>query len=268
MAEWDKLDDFAVATFTHDGKSRPVYRAGTGPAVIVIHEAPGITPPVAAFARRVRDRGYSVVMPSLFGQPGRPITTWYTLQSTVGVCVSREITTFALDRTSPVIGWLRRLAAEEHERAGGPGVGVVGMCMTGGFALGMMVDSTVLAPVLSQPSLPFGIGKRRKAALGVSDVDLARVKERVAEGTCVLGLRFTADPFVPPARFETLRRELGDGFIAVELDSSAGNEHGFTRTHHSVLSLHYVDEPGHPTHDALQRVLTFFDDRLRLSVGQ
>jgi dienelactone hydrolase len=259
----DALSEFTESTFTHDGLDRRVFRAGTGPAVIVIHEVPGITPEVAAFARRVVDRGFSVRMPSLFGTPGKTMTTGYVIRSLTRACVASEFTALALDRTSPIIGWLRALAAEAHSECGGPGVGAVGMCFTGGFALGMMVDERMLAPVLSQPSVPFPIGKKRKASLGVSDDDLARVKQRAASGACVLGLRFTRDPAVPPERFETLRRELGDAFIAVEIDSSKGNPYGISRFAHSVLTEHFVDEPGHPTRAALDRVLAFFDERLR-----
>jgi dienelactone hydrolase len=127
----------------------------------------------------------------------------------------------------------------------------------------MMVDDTMLAPVLSQPSLPFGVTRSRRRAVGVSDADLARVKERAAAGACLMGLRFTHDAAVPEARFDTLRRELGDAFIAVEIDSSKGNPHGIPRSAHSVLTQHLVDEPGHPTREALDRVLAFFADRLR-----
>jgi dienelactone hydrolase len=178
-------------------------------------------------------------------------------------CVAREFTTWALDRTSPVIGWLRALAADAHAACGGPGVGAIGMCFTGGFALGMMVDDRMLAPVLSQPSLPLAVGRRRRAATGVSDADLARVTERAAAGACLLALRFTADRLVPPTRFDTLRRALGDRFVAVEIDSSKGNRFGIGPQAHSVLTLDLVDEPGHPTRDALEQVLRFFDQRLR-----
>jgi hypothetical protein len=136
------------------------------------------------------------------------------------------------------------------------------MCFTGGFALGMMVDETTLAPVLSQPSLPFSVGKKRKAAVGISDADLELVKKRAADGACLLGLRFSADAYVPPERFETLRRELGDAFIAVEIDSSRGNPHGINKRAHSVLTLDLVDEPGHPTRAALEHVLSFLGERL------
>lgn len=257
-----RLEGFAASAFTHDGVTRQVYRAGTGPAVIVIHEVPGLHPEAISFGRRVVDAGFSVYMPSLFGTPGKEFSVGYTALTFPRVCVAGEFATFALDRTSPIISWLRRLAADAHAECGGAGVGAVGMCFTGGFALGMMVDDRMLAPVLSQPSLPLPLGKSRKAAVGVSDDDLERVKKRAAEGACVLGLRFTADVAVPPERFETLRRELGDAFIAVEIDSSRGNPHGIKRSAHSVLTLDLVDEPGHPTRAALERVLAFLRERL------
>jgi dienelactone hydrolase len=261
------LPGFTESTFTHDGLTRPVYAAGTGPAVIVIHEVPGLHPQVAEFAQRVVDAGFSVRMPSLFGTPGREVGVGYTVATMARVCVAKEFTALALDRTSPIIGWLRRLAAEAHDECGGPGVGAVGMCFTGGFALGMMVDDTMLAPVLSQPSLPFPVSPARRRSAGVSDADMARIKERAAQGACLLGLRFTEDTAVPRERFDTLRRELGDAFIAVEIDSSKGNAYGIPRTAHSVLTLHLVDEPGHPTREALDRVLAFFAERLRPGVA-
>lgn len=257
------LPGFATSTFTHDGRSRTVYRAGSGPAVIVIAEIPGITPRVAAFAERLAGMGLTAVMPSLFGTPGQEPTLGRSLRSLAQACVSREFTLLARRRNAPVTDWLRALARHEHGECGGPGVGVVGMCFTGGFALAMMADETVLAPVLSQPSLPLGIGAARKSDLGVDDATLGRLKERcAAEDLCVLGLRFTGDPVVPAERFARLRAELGERFVGVEIDSSAGNPHGIDRKSHSVLTEHLVDEPGHPTHDALHQVLDLLRTRL------
>lgn len=259
----DPLDGFGKESFTFEGNTRAVYRKGQGPAVVVIAELPGITPPVLDFARRVVDLGCTTVLPVLFGTPGKAASVPYALQSMAGTCVSREFSTLAERRTSPITEWLRALARHEHERCGGPGVGVVGMCLTGGFALAMMVDDEVLAPVLSQPSLPFAIGKKRKRDLGISDADLARVKQRCADdGICVLGLRFTNDKLVPEERFARLRAELGGAFIGVEIDSSKGNSHGIRSAAHSVLAEDLVDEPGHPTHDALVKVLDLFRERL------
>ncbi|CAN5745299.1 dienelactone hydrolase family protein [soil metagenome] len=256
------LDGFREDRFTHAGATRRVFRTGTGPGVIVITEAPGITPLVADFARRVAALGCTAVLPSLFGEPGKEPSAAYAGATIAWACVSREFTTFVTGRTSPVTGWLRALTGEVHEECGGPGVGVVGMCLTGGFALGIMVDDAVIAPVVSQPSLPFGLSGRHKRDLGISDKDLARVRERVDAGVCVLGLRFTHDPLCPPQRFTRLREELGDGFIGVEIDSSPGNPHGIRRLAHSVLTEDLTDEPGHPTHDALQQVLDHFRTRL------
>jgi dienelactone hydrolase len=172
-----------------------------------------------------------------------------------------------LKKTSPVTSWLRQLAKAEFERCGGPGVGVIGMCFTGGFALAMMVDDFVLAPVLSQPSLPFPLSKKRKADIGISESDLARVKERTEAGTCLLGLRFSNDPFCFPERFETLRRELGDKFIAVEIDSAPGNPYGHPKQAHSVVTEHLVDQEGTPTRAALDQTLKFFREKLGVGSG-
>jgi dienelactone hydrolase len=258
----DVLTGFERDTFTADGATRVVYRLGAGPAVIVVSEIPGITPEVAAFARTVADAGLTAVMPHMFGEDGRPATAGYAMATIGRACVAREFTVMATGRTSPVISWLRALARGAHERCGGPGVGAVGMCFTGGFALGMMVDDVVVAPVLSQPSLPFPIGRRRKRDIGLSEADTRRVMERAASGTCVLGLRFTGDTFSPPERFAHLRELLGDGFVGVEIDSSAGNPHGHKKAAHSVLTNDLDDRPGTPTRAALDQVLEFFTSRL------
>jgi dienelactone hydrolase len=204
----------------------------------------------------------TAVMPSLFGTPGRERSGGYLLGVVARACVSQEFTVLATNKTSPITKFLRELAAHEHETCGGPGVGAVGMCLTGGFALAMSVDDVVLAPVLSQPGLPMPLGAKRKAATGVSDDDLATVKRRSSEGLCVMGLRFTGDPASPEERFATLRRELGDNFLGVEIDSSVGNPWGYRKGAHSVLTEDYSDQEGSPTRQALEDVLNFFATRL------
>jgi dienelactone hydrolase len=242
------LDGYTETTETYDGTPRQVFRTGEGPAVIVIHEIPGITPAVAEFGRKVAAIGCTAVLPSLFGTPGRAMSTPYVMSSMASVCVSKEFANWAVGKTSRVTTWLRALANAEHERCGGPGVGALGMCATGGFALAMMVDETVVAPVLSQPSLPFAVTKRQKRDLGISSDDLARVKARVAEGVCVMGLRYEDDPAVPDARFARLEAELGDGFVCVEYPGKG----------HSVLTEH-LQESG------VEKVLAFFRERLLVS---
>jgi dienelactone hydrolase len=265
----DSLADFEAKEFTHDGKTRTVYRAGTGPAVIVIAEMPGITPKVARFARRVVDIGCTAVMPHLFGVPGKdPLAAGklglvrYGLSSFVSVCVSREFTIWATGRTSPVVSWLRALAAEEHACCGGPGVGAVGMCFTGGFALAMATHPSLIAPVLAQPSLPSPFTRAKKRSIDCSAADLEVVKGRCsAEGLQVLGLRFRGDRLSPAERFQFLRDRLGDAFVAVELDDSSANPDAKMKPH-AVLTEHLIDEPGQPTRAALDRVLELFRTRL------
>jgi dienelactone hydrolase len=230
--------------------------------VIVVSEIPGITPGVAGFAQRVVDMGCSAVLPHLFGVPGKPPSGPYTAETLARVCISKEFSGFAMGRSTPIIDWLRALAKAEHERCGGPGVGVVGMCFTGGFGLAMTVEEAVVAPVLSQPSLPFPLSKSRKADIQVSAPDWARIQARAEQGLCVLGLRFTGDKAVPPERFQLLREKLGDRFIAVELDSSPGNPHGHPRMAHSVLTEHLQDREGTPTRAAVDQVLEFLASRL------
>jgi len=260
----DALAGFEHDTFSALGTQRDVWRAGEGPCVIVISEVPGITPAVTGFARRVVAAGMSVTLPSLFGDDGREPRAGYLVSSMARTCVSREFTILATGRSSPVVRWLRELARAENQRCGGPGVGVVGMCLTGGFALGMMADAPVIAPVLSQPSLPIAIGARRAADVGCSPAELAAVRAKVAEGAQVLGLRFTGDKKSPGARFDTLRRVLGDAFIGVELDSSPGNPYGHRKGSHSVLTEDLIDREGSPTMAALVQVLDFLARRLEV----
>lgn len=239
------LEDWTAGEHTHDGTTHPVYRRGSGPGVVVVHEIPGMTPEVIAFADEVVEAGFTVVLPHLFGTPGRPVSVPYALDTLRKVCVSREFTTLATGVTTPVAGWLRSLARELHAELGGPGVGALGMCFTGGFALAMMVDTAVAAPVVAQPSAPFPVGPRRSRDVNLSPEDLAAVKERAAAGCEVLGLRYTKDPAVG-RRFETLTRELGGAFLKVELEGRK----------HSTLTLHRQQV-------AVDRVMSFFEEKLR-----
>ncbi|MFN5651372.1 MAG: dienelactone hydrolase family protein [Actinomycetes bacterium] len=241
------LKGWTRSTFEAAGLEREVWTKGSGPAVIVVHEVPGITPKVQHFAEEVVGCGFTVAMPSLVGTPGQEMSNGYAVRSLLKVCVAREFVSLATNRTSPVIAWLRALARDMHGRAGGKGVGAVGMCFSGGFALGMMVDDIMVAPVLSQPSLPFPVGRKRAADLNLSPDDAAVIAQRAAEGCEVLGLRFTGDKLVGD-RFASLRTLLGDAFIAVELPSSKPSDH-------SVLTEQRDEE-------SVQRVLQFFRDKL------
>lgn len=253
---------FSATEFTYNGARRAVYRAGSGRAVIVISEVPGITPQVAMFARRVADAGFTVYMPHLFGTPMKPFSAAYAAEITARLCISREFRLLAANESSPILDWLRALARRAHAECGGRGVGAVGMCMTGNFALGMMLDAPVLAPVLSQPSLPAPLTPRLRRGLHASAEAIAAAHEKIDHaGARILGLRFHRDPYCPPERFRRLREEFGSAFEGIEIDPAHANPAG-PKPAHSVLTNHLIDEEGEPTRAALDRTIAFFKQQL------
>lgn len=244
------LERFERHQRTYEGVTRTVYQAGSGPGIVVMHEMPGLHPGVRDFAIELLDAGFTVWMPSMFGEDERPVDPVYATASIVRACISKEFTAWRTGVNSPITTWLRALSKDLAEHTEGP-VGAVGMCFTGGFALAMMVDPWVAAPVCSQPSLPLAVFPWQRRDVGVDDATLDAIRARVAEGACVLGLRYRNDVMVPPARFDRLHRELGEGFEALVVDD-------WRPWKHAVLTLHR-HEP------AVVRVMEFFRERLKRS---
>lgn len=241
------------------GETRLVYVAGTGPAVIVMSEIPGIYPHVARFARFVRDAGFTVWMPHLFGRDGEPPSIPGGLLTIARACISREFRAFASNASSPVTQWLRALAAHAHPLCGGKGVGAIGMCFTGNFALSMMLEPAMRAPVLSQPSLPM----TNPAGMHISPEELAAVKERLErDDLTVLAYRFEGDSFCRAARFAAYEAALGDRFDGRVLPDSSANPDAMMKNPHSVVTQHLIDEAGQPTRQAVDDILDFFTRRL------
>ncbi len=292
----DQLVDFTGSPFSHDGVTYEVFhkpgvsggpprvrprneesgRDSTSevsrdveptlaprPAVIVMAEIPGITPTVADFARRVADRGLNVYMPDLFGVAGEPRSAKAMLKVLPKACVAREFSALALRTTAPIVEWLRALARHANEECGRAGVGAVGMCFTGGFALAMATEPEMLAPVMSQPSLPMFFRPGARDDAGCSDADLAKVLRRCRDDDLqVMGLRFSEDRLSPKGRFSLLNQVLGQSFIEVPIDSGCRNPSGHSLFAHSVLTEDLIDRPGEPTRAALEQVLDFLEQRL------
>jgi dienelactone hydrolase len=260
LARRDPMDDFEARRLTFLDRERRVFVSGTGPAVIVMAEMPGIHALVLRFARRVRDAGFTVWLPDLFGDPGAPLSTLRGAGVMLRTCIRREFAAFAADRSSPVIDWLRALAAHAHAECGGRGVGAIGMCFTGNFALSLMLEPAVRAPVLSQPSLPL----LRRGGLHIAPDELARVRERMErEDLTVLAYRFEGDPFCRAERFADYEEALGDRFLGRVLPDDSAHPDGRKRMPpHSVVTLHLVDREGEPTRAALDEILGFFAGRL------
>lgn len=258
----DDLSDFTTFSFSHTGSERTVYRKGSGPAVLVMHEVPGISAEVARFARKVVEKGFTVFMPRLFGPVGAKTTELDRVVQLVRLCISREFHVLAENRSSPIVDWLRALARHASEEIGGRGIGVVGMCVTGNFALTMTLDPWVVAPVMAHPSFPLPITRAKAAAVHATPETLDNARRRIAEeGLKVMGVRFKGDAlFCRAPRFQTLRRELGEGFEAIELPASTAARHA--EPPHSVLTIGLIDREGEPTKAAVDRVLTFLSERL------
>jgi dienelactone hydrolase len=261
----DALEDFERREITLEGATKAVYIAGAGPAVIVMAEMPGISPHVARFARWVRNAGFTVYMPSLFGRDGAVASADEGAAVFQHACVSAEFNALKRDASSPVTRWLRALARLAHGQCGGPGVGAIGMCFTGNFALTMMLEPAMLAPVLAQPSLPLN----DPAGLEIAPEELAAVRGRLdREELTVLGYRFAGDHFCRAERFAAYAQALGDRFVERTLPDSAANADVppfFARhvpTPHSVVTVHLIDEAGQPTTAARDEIIAFFRQRL------
>jgi dienelactone hydrolase len=257
------LTGWAVAPFAAEGFTYDVYRKGEGPGVVLIPEMPGIHPGVLALGNHLVENGFTVACPSLFGTPGAPGVRPGAVPVMVRGCVAKEFAGFATNADRPVAHYLRALARDLNEQTPGKGVGVIGQCFTGGFALAAAVDDSVLAPVLSQPSVPISLTPKMKRDPGLSEAELQVIERRAAdEGLCAMGLRFSGDPLSPGERFQTLKARLGDAFEVIEIDSSKGNAHGFGKMAHSVLTLEVKEVDGHPAYEARKRVVAFLKERL------
>lgn len=265
VARDDPLEDFSRRLITLEGVGKAVYVAGSGPAVIVMAEMPGISPHVARFSRWVRDAGFTVYMPSLFGRDGALASAEEGAAIFRRACVSAEFRAFASDEPSPVTQWLRALARLAHLECGGPGVGAIGMCWTGNFALSMMLEPAMLAPVVCQPSLPLD----KPGDIALSDDEARLIRHRLErEDLTVLAYRFEGDSFCRAQRFAAYSNVLGERFVAHVLADSAANPDApaFFKAHvpapHSVVTAHLIDEAGQPTLAARDRILDFFRERL------
>jgi dienelactone hydrolase len=255
----DPLSDFTERAATHLGITKRVFSSGEGPGVIVMTEVPGISPEVARFARRVRDAGLSVHLPNLFGDPGRVPRGLYPVGVVARVCVSREFAALRDGVTAPITDWLRAFARDTHARCGGPGVGAIGMCFTGNFGLSMMLEPSVLAPVLCQPSLPL----TRPSGIHTSPEDLVSIRERMRKDDLLaLAYRFEGDRLCSRARFDHYESVLGDRIRLRTLPASAANPAAHVRRPHSVVTQHLIDREGEPTREALEEIVAFFVERL------
>ena len=249
---------FTAASMTYD-----CYEKGSGPGVVLIPEIPGITPEVLGLAEHLVAGGFTVVVPSPFGEPGKAKSGGYMARVVLRLCVAAEFRAFATNSSRPITDFFRAVASDLASRTPGKGVGVVGQCFTGGFALAAAIDDSVAASVLSQPAVPFPVGRARQLDPGVSSDEFDRIAARADAGeVCALGLRFSEDSAAPRARFDTIKARLGDAFEIIQLDSSPGNPDGYASTAHSVLTGEVRENPANSAAVARDRVVAFLRERI------
>ena len=230
-------------TLTHD-----VYARGTGKICVIIQELPGIGQETLTLADRFVENGYRVVLPHLFGPIGRTRAIGNFIQV---FCMRREFKLFAKNQSSPIVDWLKALCTQLKANHDVPGVAVIGMCLTGNFAISLMAEDAVLAGFASQPSLPLGSQK----GLHLSDSDVQSIRKKLdAVGPMHCG-RFERDNLCKAQKFDSLRRHFNDDKERIILHELPGKGH-------SILTLHFVDQEGHPTRKALEEVIAYFDEQL------
>jgi len=226
-----------------------VYRKGSGPAVVIIQELPGIGPQTLKLADEFVEKGFEVFLPHLFGPIGR-ISLAGNLARVF--CMRKEFHLFSTNKSSPIVDWLKALCRHICDQRSLPGVGVIGMCLTGNFAISLMADASVLAAVAAQPAMPF----LQQGSLHMSEQEIAEVKIGIDSTAPMKAYRFKQDWMSTAEKFHCINEKLNtDGKTRVELKTLPGKAH-------SVLTLDFVDEQDHPTRHALDEILEYFSTQL------
>ena len=241
---------FTAATRSGHSISHDIYQRGVGAPVVLIQELPGIGQETLALADRLITAGFEVIMPHLFGPIGK-VSIGGNLARVL--CLRKEFNVLARNKSSPVVDWLRLLCRQVRESRGVTGVGVIGMCLTGNFAISLIADDSVLAAVASQPAMPFF----KQGALHMSAEEVTSIRGALDEKGPMRVLRFEDDPLCTPEKSECIHKAFNDP------DSTRMEELTLPGKGHSVLTLDFVDEAGHPTRAALDNVIEYFTKQLR-----
>lgn len=242
---------FEFEALNADGQSlrHSIYFAGEGPGLLLLQEMPGIGPEMIRLAERFRAEGFQVYMPHLFGPLGEVDRVRNGIRI---LCMRKEFALFSSNQTSPITAWLRALVATISARSRFPKIGVIGMCLTGNFALSLMTEASVHGAVASQPSLPV----HRHDVVHMNAADIKALCEAIDQKGDVHAYRFANDPMCTAIRFKALDDALNEvGNQRVQLHTLPG-------VGHAVLTLDLVDERGHPTREALEDVVSYFKARL------
>ena len=202
IAEYSKTV-FTAQTSDGNPVTHNIYQRGSGPPVVLIQELPGIGQQTLALADRLIGAGFEVILPHLFGPIGRISVAGNLVRV---LCLRKEFSVLAANRSSPIVDWLRLLCRDVSQSRGVPGVGVIGMCLTGNFAISMIADDSVLAAVASQPAMPFF----KQGALHMSPKEIAESRQALAIKGAMRVLRFERDPLSTVEKSKCIHRTFND----------------------------------------------------------
>ena len=240
---------FSANTGTGHSVTHDIYSRGRQPETIVImQELPGIGIDTVNLANTLHKNGFRVVMPHLFGPLGR-LSMLGNLARVF--CMRREFRLFQTNKSSPVVDWLKALCRDLRDNHDATAIGVIGMCLTGNFAISLMADESVLAGVASQPSLPLF----RQSELHMSDEEIHTVCQRLDDHGPMMALRFEGDTICTADKFKAIDSTFNDNNERIRLTQIPGNGH-------SVLTRDLI-QGGELTERALDEVISYFSTKLR-----
>jgi dienelactone hydrolase len=251
----DPMSSYSKSSFASDiadGSTvdHDIYERGDGQPVIIMQELPGIGMETLHLADRLNEAGFRVVIPHIFGPLGK-----VSMAGNFGrlFCMRRQFHLFERNASSPIIDWLRALCIDVRTRTGTTGVGVIGMCLTGNFAITLMAEDSVLAGVASQPAMPIFVAPK---SLHMTDQEAEKARQALTAKGPMLAYRFEGDPLCSATKFNAINDRFNDPEKErIKLVTLPGKGH-------SVLTLDFVDENGHPSHDALEEIIVYFGDKL------
>lgn len=253
--------------------AHPVYYAGDqeAPPVLLLPEIAGFSPGLRMFAERLIEARFRIFLPWLFGPLGKRAP----LRNAMRLCVSREFANLRGGVSSPITTWLRALTAHISQHSGGKRVGAIGMCLTGAFAIPLVIDPHVVAAVAAQPAVPLsplfltlGIGSEgRMSQLNVSDSEIAEARARLDAGhTHLLAVRCRSDRICPRAKIERLRREFPVG-LEIREYAEPEERNCLGERPHATFTREYRLAPSAPADHYSRRafadLVAFLDGHLR-----
>jgi dienelactone hydrolase len=258
----DRFEQFSFASGRH---AHPVYYAGDyqAPPLLLMPEIAGFSPGLHLFAERLIEAGFRVYMPWLFGPFGKRAP----VRNGIRLCISREFAYLRAGTSSPVTTWLRALTAHISKHSGGARVGAIGMCLTGAFAIPLIIEPLVAAAVAAQPSVPLSLLFLRSSQLNVSDGEIAAARARLDAGEAhLLAIRCRPDSICPRVKIERLQREFPVG-LEVREYAGADERNCLGERPHATFTKEYRIVPNasadHYSRRAFADLVAFFDRHLR-----